>query len=285
MLLEALQWMLTPCPITARRMGHLAESIAIEARARRCRAAWAPHLEHCRRALLDSARRCGQRRVALLLGSGPLLDVPLAELAAQFEEVWLVDLVHPLSTRRQVRRYPNVRLIVHDVSECLEGLLGGAASDFAELGEKRPVRFLDEPRIDWVASLNLLSQLPRLPLRWLGKSRPPVDELTIREYGDALMRNHLAYLARFAAPVCLVTDLEQVTLADDGSEVERNDLMPWLTDWEVEFEWCWDVAPPGELADIGRAWHRVGSLYSNSIARKMRPALTRASSSEVCRCR
>jgi hypothetical protein len=260
MLLEVLQWMLTPCPITARRMGHLAESIAIEARARRCQEAWSPHLARSRQALLVSASRCERQRVALVLGSGPLLDVPLAELAAQFEEVWLVDLVHPLSTRRQVRRYPNVRLIEHDVSECLEGLLGGAASDLAELGEKRPVRFLDEPRIDWVASLNLLSQLPRLPRRWLDAHHPDLGEATMQDFGSALMRRHLAYLEAFPAPICLVTDLELVTFAADGSVLEKTDLLPSLKGWQLEAEWRWELAPPGELPDGGVVLHQVGAL-------------------------
>jgi hypothetical protein len=259
MLPEALLWLLTPCPKTARRMGHLAESIAIGARARRCKAAWAPHLAHSRQALLASASRCEQHRVALVLGSGPLLDVPLAELAARFEEVWLVDLVHPLATRWQARQYPNVRLIEHDVTECLSDLLGGKPPDLDQLAGRVPSRFLDEPRVDWVASLNLLSQLPRLPGRWLGRSRLLLDESAIQGYGEALMRNHLAYLARFAAPVCLITDLEQVTLAADGSVVEQNDLAPLLADWLVETEWRWDVAPPGELGSQGSAWHRVAS--------------------------
>jgi hypothetical protein len=172
MLAEALRWLLTPCPKTARCLGHLAESVAIESRARRCQAAWAPHLQHSREALLASASHCEQHRVALVLGSGPLLDVPLAELAARFEAVWLVDLVHPLVARWQVRLYPNVRLIEHDVTECLGDLISGPPLDLDRLAGRVPRRFLDEPRIDWVASLNLLSQLPYLPGRWLRAHEP-----------------------------------------------------------------------------------------------------------------
>jgi len=260
MLIEAVEWLLTPCPVTARRMGHLAESIAIRARARRCRAAWAPHLGRCREALRASVDGCRQRRIALLLGSGPLLDLPLAELSQRFEAVWLVDLVHPLAARWKARRYGNVRLIEHDVTECLGDLVGGQPPDLDRLAGRVPSRFLDEPRIDWVASLNLLSQLPNLPGRWLREHQPALAAGQIRDFTTALMGNHLAYLSRFEAPVCLISDLEQVTLAADGSEAQRADLTPLLSDWRARTEWLWEVAPPGELAAGGSAWHRVAAL-------------------------
>ena len=59
-------------------------------------------------------------RVALVLGSGGLLDVPLEELSRRFGEVWLVDMVHPWRARLWARRLGNVRLIEHDITERLE---------------------------------------------------------------------------------------------------------------------------------------------------------------------
>jgi hypothetical protein len=239
MLAETLAWLFTPASTTARRLGHLAESVAIAARYRRCRAAWAPHLAATRQALLDSARAAPGHRIALVLGSGHLLDVPLAELSELFKEVWLVDIVQPWSTRLAARRHDHVRLIETDVTECL-----------ADRPERPPVpgRFLDEAGIDWVASVNLLSQLdsPRLAL--------PTG------YGEALMVSHLAWLARFQAPVCLVSDIEQTRHDTYGAVIERRDLRPLLANWETVSEWRWDLAPPGELADGQSAWHRVAAL-------------------------
>lgn len=239
MLAEALAWLFTPASTLARRTGHLSESIAIMARERRCRMAWAPHLAASRKALLASARRPSLRRVALVLGSGPLLDVPLAELSRLFDEVWLVDMVHPWRARRRARRYGNVRLIEHDVTEGLASRYPAGA---------RPVRFLDEGRVDWVASVNLLSQLPG-----------PAQSGTAME-AHAAMTAHLEYLAGFRAPVCLLADLEQVTLDCDGAVAEVVDFRPLLPGWRLSSEWRWDVAPPGEL-DGGRSrYHRVAVL-------------------------
>jgi len=228
MLAEAVTWLLTPASWHARRSGRLAESVAIMARARRCRDAWAPHLAASRAALLDAAKRADSHRVALLFGSGPLLDVPLAELSRLFQAVWLVDVVHPWPARLTARRYPNVRLIVHDVTEP---------------GSAMPARFLDEAGIDWVASVNLISQLP--------ESGPD---------GLAAMRAHLAYLARFAAPVCVLADMEQTTSGASGAGIEHRDYRPLFSGWHRVGEWRWDVAPAGELTGGLTRHHRVMRL-------------------------
>lgn len=237
MLAEALAWLFTPASATARRTGQLAESIAIAARHRRCRAAWAPHLAASRQALLDSARAAPGHRIALVLGSGHLFDVPLAELAAQFEAVWLVDIVQPWPARLAAWRHGNVRLIELDVTESLSG---------QPEPPPVPALFLDQLEIDWVASVNLLSQLGQ-PLRRTA-------------YGQALMANHLAWLARFDAPACLIADLEQHRLDEAGAVVETTDYRPLLAGWRTLAEWRWDLAPPGELAGGGSAWHRVAAL-------------------------
>lgn len=250
MLAEALAWLVTPASATARRMGHLGESIAIAARHRRCRASWAPHLAASRQALLTSADAAPGRGIALVLGSGHLLDVPLAALAMRFDAVWLVDIVHPWSSRRQAWRHGNVRLIEWDVTECLD-----KSADEPPI----PSAFLDQAGIDWVASVNLLSQLARLPQRWL-RERSAMDEAAIARYGEALMAKHLEWLTRFQTPVCLLTDIEQTRLDRHGDCIESRDYQPLLAGWQFVSEWRWDLAPPGELRDGETAFHRVAAL-------------------------
>src|SRR5437762_463756 len=105
MLLEWLESLATPCPPEIRDLGYRRELIAIGARQRRCRAAWAIHIARSRGAILEAMGLVPRRRTAIVLGSGRLLDVPLAELAREFERVVLVDALHPLVSRWQARRY------------------------------------------------------------------------------------------------------------------------------------------------------------------------------------
>lgn len=252
MIREALEWMVTPSSRLARRTGLLTEAIAIAARARRCKRAWAPHLSNSKQALLESINATSEHRIALVLGSGPLLDVPLAELARLFEEVWLVDIVHPLRARWLALRFQNVRLITHDVSACLSNLPNSLA---------KPTRFLDETRIDWVASLNLLSQLPRAPMAWLHRSHPELSPSTIAHIGESLMRQHLLYLQSFSAPLCLITDIEQTLLDSHEQPLEHTDYAYLLEGWNMTRAWRWDIAPKGELTDGVTAHHRVGAFF------------------------
>ena len=90
---------LTPCPRYLRQMAYLDQMLGLERRYQRCRTAWAPHLEACKRLILETAGTCVKRDKAVILGSGFLYDVPLVELASLFDEVVLVDILHPPAYR------------------------------------------------------------------------------------------------------------------------------------------------------------------------------------------
>lgn len=258
MLTEWLTYLVADCPPPARKLGYLRKSIGIRSRYRRCKTAWQPHLKNSRSALLESLPACSNFRTALVFGSGLLLDIPLAELASRFENVWLADLVHLPEVRRAARRHANVRLLSHDVTGFLERLETVSPGN---LDLPPPSEFLDNPTVDWVASANLLSQLPLLPLGWLRKRFPEIDEATLEEWSTKLMRQHLDYLAAFPAPVCMLADMEQMTYDRNGKITEHADFAAKLgLEHQVLTQWRWDIAPPGEIAPgIGR-YHRVATL-------------------------
>ena len=255
MLTEWLTYLAADCSPLARKLGYLHESIGIRSRYRRCKTAWQPHLENSRSALLESLHACSDFRTALVFGSGLLLDIPLPELANRFENVWLVDLVHLPEVRRAARRHANVRCISCDVTGFLERLEVMSPNNF---DLPPPTDFLDDPSIDWVASVNLLSQLPLLPLDWLRKRFPGIDEAILEEWGTRLMRQHLDYLAAFAVPACLLADMEQTTYGRNGEVIEHADFAARLGfEHQIFPQWRWDIASPGEIAPgIGR-FHRV----------------------------
>src|SRR5262245_54703536 len=111
--------LVTTCPLHLRDMGCLREMLGIRRRRERYRDAWEPHCQRSRGLILRAAARSRLHRKAVILGSGWLHDVPLTDLAQRFQEVVLVDLFHPFSVRRLMRRHSNVRLLEFDVTETL----------------------------------------------------------------------------------------------------------------------------------------------------------------------
>jgi hypothetical protein len=245
MLAEALEYLLTPCPRVARRMGYLYEVIAIKARYARCRNAWAPHLERTKSVLRAAMARCQQRRKALILGSGVLLDVPLEDLARDFRQVLLVDLVHPLGVCWRRRWFAIVITLTADVTNTAEALLLVAKQPGEPLPVARPTLFLEDAEVDLVASVNLLSQLPLLPSEFLRRVGNRSDQ-EISEFSRDLIRAHLDYLHSLPGVVALVADVEQQKLSRDGSVVARTDTFHGIElPWRGE-EWVWPLAPRPE---------------------------------------
>ena len=72
-------WLTWPA-LHLREMGYLRELYGIRRRRRQWRRAWEPHCGQTRQLILSAAQRCPRRRKAVVLGSGWLHDVPLAEL-------------------------------------------------------------------------------------------------------------------------------------------------------------------------------------------------------------
>ena len=152
---------------------HLGEAVGLWARGQRQTRAWAPHLANSRGLIDTSIDDLTSRRTVVVLGSGPLFDVPIESLCRTFKRVLLVDRIHLSSIDKRIDRYSNVRRDWRDLS---------TANQPDALG------FLDAiDDLDWVISLNLVSQLARAAP---GAERAVVDA-------------HLDRLATLRCPVTL----------------------------------------------------------------------------------
>jgi len=234
MLREFLASWLTPAGRYARRFGYVREGVGIESRHRRCRAAWEPHLQASRAAILAEAEEV-RGGVAVVLGSGALLDVPLAVLAGHFDGVYLIDLFHPWSARLQARRFANIHLIEHD-------LLGIDRDGDPKPAPSRLRSWRDRlPPADFVVSLNLLTQLPLRPLeRW--------GEALGLGWMTEVMAAHLADLSAGPGRACLISEFRHRSFDRQGREIERDEV---LADFDLPqpFQtWVWPLAPLGELS-------------------------------------
>lgn len=233
MIAEWLTHKLTPALPEARKLGYLRELIAISARHQRCHAAWRDHLARTRRFVLWAVANCRRSGKVTVLGSGLLLDLPLTDLAAEFDEVVLVDIVHGWTPRDRADVLPNVRLVEADLTDMAETIAGG------EVPAQPPVPKIPDGDADLVISLNLLGQLPLIPMRH-------VPEETADRFAAAVQRHHLRALQALPGQVCLITETRREWLAD-GTVDAWEDPLFGLTLPEPEESWTWRLAPAPEL--------------------------------------
>lgn len=245
---------LYPRPVKA--MGYIREVQGIQRRYRRVARHWQSHIGQTRSTILAGVECCKQYRTAVVLGGGLLHDVPFAELCQRFQKVLLVDLIHPWQSRWMTRHYPNLQRIAADVTETIDQVYRIADDPQQLLPEKVPSFLLDHPEIDYVASVNLLSQLPCMPMTYL-ESRGGHGPETIREYARGLIRSHLSYLRAFSGVASLITDYERIKLTLMNQIVETRDLFFGIARPAADRHWEWQLAPCPEADPRHHYYRRV----------------------------
>lgn len=244
MLAEWILYGLTRAEPWARTMGYREGAVRLWSRARRCARAWRPHLERTRAEVIAGAQACARRRTALVLGSGVLADVPLAELSRLFARVVLVDAAHLPQVRWRAKRFANVACASVDLTGVAARLTGSVERPWPAPGSRYG---LDDPTVDYVVSLNLVSQLPLAPCDRI-ETRLGLGEGAADTYGKAIVEAHLAHLAAFDARVLALGDRVRFYLDAAGRTIECEDPLYGAALPPADAEWDWDVAPLGEQA-------------------------------------
>jgi len=255
-MVDLLERLLTRCPWHLRAMGYLREAIGIRRRARRCRDYWQNHVDHCRAIILRSIEKCDQRRTVAILGGGLLNDVPLEELSRSFENVLLVDIVHPLWSRRRSRALKNVQRTSADITNTVLDLYHVSDEPKKPLPHSIPNLFLDRADLDLTVSVNLLSQLPCMPMDYLTQMRAHSLE-GMEAYARDVIQAHLEYLASLPGRVVLITDVERRKLDLMNRVVEVKDLLFGLKLPKHDEEWEWRLAPCPEADPRHHFYRRV----------------------------
>jgi hypothetical protein len=257
MIARILRRLATSCPPAGRELGLLREHEDIAQRHARVRAAWAPHLAESRRVVLEAAQRCARRRRALVIGAGDCLDVPVAELAAIFDEVVLADIVTSAEVRRWERKLSGrVRGVNWDASGALAAL---AAVRETVTAQEAPEIFAradpgpppgGEP--DFIVSANCISQLGLVP----GHSLPATekDKGLPDRCAKVAAKRHLAWLERQPGVRLLLADAARYDISPDGKQLKKETLHERFGLPKPERTWRWDLAP---IPEWSRDFHRV----------------------------
>lgn len=193
--------------------------------------------------MLKAASLIKSHEALLILGSGPLHEIPLEELAKKFKRIDLVDVVHLNETKRQYAHLKNILFIEADVTQ-LESKIQKEKKIINQL----PTLLLDT-HYDLVISANLLSQLPYHLRSFLEKKAiAKYDEKALDDFCYQVSLDHYHYLLNFKCPVVLITDTEThcVGLQDEILEIQKpfiNFTLPPHSDL-----WWWNVAPRPEFS-------------------------------------
>lgn len=270
MLAELLRYFTLRCPPWARLLGMAQEHVAITYRHRRTRAAWTPHLDASKAAILEAAERCRERRRVLVLGAGDCRDVPVPELAARFDEVVLTDVVLGPELRKLAKRSAGrVRAEVWDATGVLAELARGwrrlTAAQVEALFAKGDPGPLPGGEPDLVVSANCISQLGVVPVdRFSGAG---ADEGFVDRCGAAAARRHIQWLAVRPGVRVLLGDRARLDVAADGRELKR-ERMPGMDGLrKPDRAWQWLLAPIPEWSPDFNRVHEVGA-WIDGPARK-----------------
>jgi len=252
MILEALQHFLTPAAKEIKALGFVRESIAIEARYKRCRRAWAGHLDKCQQHILAAAADLKEKATIMIIGSGALHDAPVDELFLLGHRIILVDIVHLAKVRREYAQNDRIIFLEHDVTGLIKPLFDWqeAAPSLTAVKARNKL-----PGVDLVISLNILSQLPIKLIKYAARRNIPLPN----DFENILMDSHLDLLSDLAPKQLIISDLERQYWAD-GDTAQRDPALPKDISQRLKKPrdtWDWHIAPKGELDKNISLLHKV----------------------------
>lgn len=202
---------------------------------------WEGHQQQCRSFILKAVGQYNPEKITVL-GSGWLLDLPLAELTERVKKICLIDIIHPPDVIRQVHEYRNVELVEQDITGGLIELVWEKFSG-VPLVRKRwtpasitiPEYKLSEPGL--VVSLNILTQLESLLADYI-KKRTWIDKNELLAFRRNIQKQHLSFLMKHKS--IIVTDFEEIITSRSGVITIKPTLFTDLPAGDLKEEWTWN---------------------------------------------
>lgn len=253
MIREFISSLRTPASKMARELGYLYESIALQERFRRRKKSWQSHIAKCREATLTAVESSPAHKTMLILGSGPLLEVPMDDLLKRFERIVLADVIHPREVRVRWGKHPKVTLVELDLLGIGHELLKWTGGP---LPKPHPPD-LNQFNADFILSANCLSQLALRPRERLSKK---IAESELNDYCESLSTAHIAQLRTLKTAHLVIADFETRVLNSQGEILEKS--MPFFDPktMKLQSSWTWMIAPRGEMHHANSIEMLVGAF-------------------------
>jgi hypothetical protein len=203
---------------------------------------WDSHLQNCRSFILKAVYQFRPDTVTVL-GSGWLLDLPLAEIVEMNISIRLVDIVHPPEVRQQVAQFSGIELCEEDVTGGLISEVWKKAGNRFLFNKLKSISSISVPDYNpsrdpgMVVSLNILTQLESLPLSFLEK-HTTLQKEELLGFRKTIQEKHLVFLEKH--PSVLITDISEVVTEKSGLVSTVPNLLVDLPDGKYCEEWIWD---------------------------------------------
>jgi len=235
-----------------RKMGFFDDQSGIIRRYYREREHWDTHLTNTRQFVLEAmqGKNC---KSAAVLGSGWLLDVPVDEMSRYFEKLYLFDIRHPATVKKQFKHLGNIVLHICDIS-CFARPVYQYAKQYRNckkrppISEIHPQTILDLNGFDFVFSCNILNQLDILLIDYLSQFFELCYEETV-VFRSIVQQLHIDMLPGNRS--CMVADYEEITFSPEGKEISRKtsiyhpivqcqDARRWTWKFDTKMTYCKD---------------------------------------------
>ena len=247
MIVEGLEYIVTPCQPWSRRAGFLYQMIALRARYRRNKVAWKSHIEACHNFVIKAAEMTDNNGRAIVLGSGLLIETPISYLANKFREVILVDAIHGIPERCRMRKYKNVNMVEADIS--------GIINNFSRNSHSKFDISKFEYKYDLAISSNMLSQIPLYLHDALNTMKLGCNEETIKRRA---IIDHIITIKSISHHHCLISDYEHY-ITNNELIVDTKDLLYGIMLPPPSETWTWNLALRPELFQNKDVYSRVGA--------------------------
>ena len=223
---------------------------------------WDSHLEHCRNYIMRAVDIYKPHKLTVL-GSGWLLELPIAEIIEKTGKLCLIDIIHPPEVIKQAGNISNVELIESDLTGGLIEEVWKKVSTHSVFGKPDSLEgiiipeFKPESDPGMIISLNIITQLETLLVRYL-KRKARISEEEMLKFRKAVQLKHIDFISRYRSVI--ITDCEEIITKRSGDVNKMPTLLAEIPPFTDREEWTWNFDSKGADYYNSRSVMRVLAL-------------------------
>jgi hypothetical protein len=208
---------------------------------------WDNHLERCRSFILKAMDFYKPGRVTVL-GSGWLLELPIAEMVERTDKIYLVDIIHPPEVISQAGSIKSIELKEQDATGGLIEEVWNKTRKNSIVNKLKSLETIKIPEYvpdfdpGLVISLNLLTQLEYLLIDFIRKCSK-IDEEEINLFKAGIQKKHLDFLLKQNS--VLISDYNEVITNRSGNVKTVPTILINVPKGKFNEEWRWDFDTKG----------------------------------------